>query len=218
VLQNRSTNDFEDDEWADDRFQTRAQSPFPRNTSKFIARPIPGAYHVGLYTSKPELTSKTPDLESFHVFTWIAAVLDSAKPLKASSSSEKPSISSPAMFEGYTLNVNRYERAKSEVGAFLNSRLNLQEMKAYRSTTEKAVADISILHESLVHGFEGNNVDPLYDRSTKAEFAWAAKTLLAFFFPLDTEDTVVHKYWGGVHDILSLPVRNRLLLVTLSKY
>lgn len=207
-IQNDMTNEVGDDEQRDDRFGPHVQP--------LVVRPlspprVPEAYRVGLYALKPGVTNDTPDLENFHVFTWIAAVQGSTNAPKVSSNSEKPGVNSPNTFKTYILDVNRYEKAKTEIRAFLNSKLRANETKTFRSTAEKAISDVAELHEGLIREYEQRNVDLMYDRFPKAEFAWAAKVVLNFFFPEHTEDPVLRKYWGAIHEILSFPVSKVLL-------
>lgn len=167
--------------------------------------PIIGAYRTNLYAEKPNsrAADQTPDLEAFHAFTWICAVPNRAAVSKAGSSSEKPASDT---FGAYFLDASRYRQAKSEVGDFLEARLSSKERQIYSSTVEKSMLDIAEVHKSVVRNFEGEPVGRSEGRSFKAEFAWAAKVALDFFFPVLTEDKVVQRYWGGVHAILSLPV------------
>lgn len=198
AIRTDNQNDYEEA-----RFEAPVQPPFTRHL-----RPesVPGAYRADLYTLKPELANQTPDLESFHVFTWISTVQDRQNASKAESSSEEPKENLTNTMNIYILDVNRYKKAKSEVGAFLDTKLNPQETNVLRNSIEKSVTDVSVIHETLVQGFEEKNVNQMYNRSSKTEFAWAAKVVLAFFFPLQTDDAIVRKYWGGVHAILSFPV------------
>jgi hypothetical protein len=134
-------------------------------------------------------------------------VQDRQKPSRTNKSTEKLGDNLVDGFDAYIVDVNRYKKAKSEVGAFLNTRLNPQEAKAYRNTTERTPTDIFSIHEHILgSGAEANIADKMDNRSLKAEFAWAAKVILDFFFPWQTDDTAIRKYWGGIYDILSLPV------------
>lgn len=148
----------------------------------------------------------------FHVFTWICTIPDRDAALEATSSMEKPARSLDGTFAIYHLDGNRYKKAKSEIGAFLEKRLDQVQTKMFSDTPEKTMSNVAELHETIVHGFNGDQSfkmkvhDPSNGLSAKAEFAWAAKVMLEFFFPAQTEDKILRKYWGGVHAILSLPV------------
>ncbi|TLD36737.1 hypothetical protein E2P81_ATG02519 [Venturia nashicola] len=184
------------------------QTPLEQSSNRAVkSAPVAEAFLANLYVensdSKPAI--RTTDLETFHTFTWICAVPDRQPAPKVESSSEKFVDTVSDKFRAYNLDAGRYGKALLEIEEFLETRLSSKEAQIYAKIPAKGMVDIAGIHETIVHAFVGEPTRQLGGRSFKAEFAWAAKVVLAFFFPVSTENKIVQRYWGGVYAILSLP-------------
>ncbi|KAE9963372.1 hypothetical protein BLS_009365 [Venturia inaequalis] len=172
--------------------------------------PVAEAYRANFYVENPESkpAGRIIDLETFHAFTWICAVPNRQSTPEVESSPEKIVDTTSDKFRAYNLDASRYRKALLEIDEFLETRLAPKETQIYGNTPAKNMPDISEVHKTIVHAFEGEPASRISSRSSKAEFAWAAKVILAFFFPVLTENKILQRYWGGVYAILSLPDDN----------
>lgn len=189
------------------------QMPLQRPITRAVkSGPIAEAYRANLYVEKPEskLVGRTTDLDIFHTFTWICAVPDRQSAPKVESSPEKLVDTVSDKFKAYILDASRYRKALREIDEFLETRLSSKEAQIYGNIPAKQLLDIAEIHKTTVPAFVGESSTQSSSRSFKAEFAWAAKVVLAFFFPVLTDEKIVRQYWGGAYAILSLPV-NKLL-------
>ena len=86
----------------------------------------------------------------------------------------------------------------NQVHNYLWNNPQSRELVTYRTLQERSIKAIEDLNLGKL---DEKNMRQTY--VTDIEFPKAAKAMIQFFMPLDTEASVVLKYWGAVYHIIT---------------
>ena len=140
-------------------------------------------------------TSKPIDFRDFHVFTWLATV---SKHLNTRADKNEASNSGSSEQNNYHVDINLFKEGLNQVHKYLWNNPQSRELVAYRTLQKRSIKAIEDLNLGKL---DEKNIRQTY--VTDIEFPKAAKAMIQFFMPLDTEAPVVLKYWGAVYHIIT---------------
>lgn len=171
----------------------------------------PRSSSSGQSSINTDQSKENSNLEDFHVFTWLSLVPRSSdRPTETQSkdeATEKPDLvggdpqrRKSAPNQMYSLDGAKMNESLTTALKFLWKNPKLKERKAFRKCSSRTKEEV---HKLWRKGSKKNKFQS--ERNILGIFP-AAKVMLQFFMPLDSEAVIVQKFWGAVYLLLETEV------------